>query len=115
MCRVPAFAKKTRWRFLEVRVAKRSGTNPTAAAIGALRTLNALTEEVAVSAAQFLIDIQTDEGGFQANSRMPIADLLSTFTACVTLWDLEQLELIDIPSAYRYGKECRAILWICWL
>jgi geranylgeranyl transferase type-2 subunit beta len=34
---------------------------------------------------------------------MPIPDLLSTFTACVTLWDLEQLEQIDIASAYRYG------------
>jgi geranylgeranyl transferase type-2 subunit beta len=89
--------------FLEVRVAKRSGTNPTAAAIGALRTLGALPNDVASAAGNFLADIQTDEGGFQANSRMPIPDLLSTFTACVTLWDLEQLEQIDIASAYRYG------------
>lgn len=89
--------------FLEVRVAKRSGTNPTAAAIGALRTLGSLPDDVASTAADFLIDIQTDEGGFQANSRMPIPDLLSTFTACVTLWDLDHLDQINIESAYQYG------------
>lgn len=89
--------------FLEVRVAKRSGTNPTAAAIGALRTLNALEPEVASTAADFLLDVQTDEGGFQANTRMPLPDLLSTFTACVTLWDLQRLDDADTFRAYRYG------------
>lgn len=89
--------------FLEVRVAKRSGTNPTAAAIGALRTLGALTQEVSETAAEFLVNIQTDEGGFQANTRMPLPDLLSTFTACVTLWDLGFLEEIDVQTAFRYG------------
>lgn len=90
--------------FLEVRVAKRSGTNPTAAAIGALRTLGALRPEVSEPAADFLVNIQTDEGGFQANTRMPLPDLLSTFTACVTLWDLGNLEEIDVAAAFRYGS-----------
>lgn len=89
--------------FLEVRVAKRSGTNPTAAAIGALRTLGALNQEVTETAADFLVNIQTDEGGYQANTRMPLPDLLSTFTASVTLWDLGFLEESDIESAFRYG------------
>ncbi|MFN7874695.1 MAG: prenyltransferase/squalene oxidase repeat-containing protein [Pirellula sp.] len=89
--------------FLEVRVAKRSGTNPTAAAIGALRTLEALNQEVTEMAADFLVNIQTDEGGYQANTRMPLPDLLSTFTASVTLWDLGFLEESDIESAFRYG------------
>lgn len=89
--------------FLEVRVAKRSGTNPTAAAIGALRTLQALDEHTATTAAEFLLDSQTDEGGFQANSRMPMPDLLSSFTSCTTLWDLDQLEQADIASVHRYA------------
>jgi len=90
--------------FLEVRVAKRSGSNPTAAAIGALRTLNALDEDVAKQAAEFLIDLQSDEGGFQANTRMPLPDLLSTFTSCVTLWEADSLHLVDTHLTWKYGK-----------
>ncbi|MFN7841768.1 MAG: prenyltransferase/squalene oxidase repeat-containing protein [Pirellula sp.] len=89
--------------FLEVRVAKRSGTNPTAAAIGALRTLGALNQEVSDTAADFLVNIQTEEGGYQANTRMPLPDLLSTFTASVTLWDLGFLEETDTLAAFQYG------------
>ncbi|MEQ1825019.1 MAG: prenyltransferase/squalene oxidase repeat-containing protein [Pirellula sp.] len=89
--------------FLEVRVAKRSGANPTAAAIGALRTLNALEENIAQQAAQFLVELQTDEGGFQANTRMPLPDVLSTFTSCVTLWETDSLELVDTTRAWRYA------------
>ena len=96
--------RRTDGGFLEVRVAKRSGTNPTAAAIGALRTLGALSPEVSEGAADFLVNIQTDEGGFQANTRMPLPDLLSTFTACVTLWDLGFLEEVDTSAAFRYGE-----------
>ena len=89
--------------FLEVRVAKRSGTNPTAAAIGALRTLDALPESIANGAAEFLAELQSDEGGFQANTRMPLPDLLSTFTSCVTLWEADSLEKIDTARAWQYG------------
>ncbi len=89
--------------FLEVRVAKRSGTNPTAAAIGALQTLRSLDPHIATTAADFLLESQTEEGGFQANSRMPLPDLLSTFTSCVTLWDLQRLDDADLIGAHRYG------------
>ncbi len=89
--------------FLEVRVAKRSGTNPTAAAIGALRTLNALPVGVAKAAAEFIAELQSDEGGFQANTRMPLPDLLSTFTSCVTLWEADSLDQVDTARAWRYG------------
>ncbi|MCC6510468.1 MAG: terpene cyclase/mutase family protein [Pirellulaceae bacterium] len=90
--------------FLEVRVGKRSGTNPTAAGIGALQVLNQLTPEISQTAGQFLCDLQTDEGGWQANTRIPLPDLLSTFTACVTLADVEALEAIDRSAALRYGQ-----------
>ncbi len=89
--------------FLEIRVGKRSGTNPTAAAIGALIVLNRLTPEIARSVSEFLCDLQTDEGGWQANTRIPVPDLLSTFTACVTLADLDQLDAIDRDQARKYA------------
>ncbi len=88
--------------FLEIRVGKRSGANPTAAAIGALRILDALDDDTALDAAEFLAELQTDEGGFQANTRIPLPDLLSTFTACVTLADVEQLSQISTRGVARY-------------
>ena len=90
--------------FLEIRVAKRSGTNPTAAAIGALQVLKQLNEDLATSAAEFLADLQTDEGGFQANTRIPLPDLLSSFTACVTLADLNHLDWINIQRVKSYAE-----------
>lgn len=88
--------------FLEIRVGKRSGVNPTAAAIGALSVLGALGEELAQETGEFLADMQTDNGGFQANSRIPLPDVLSTFTACVTLMDLNRLHWINHDSAANY-------------
>jgi len=104
--RIAAFLMRQRQSdggFLEIRVGKRSGANPTAAALGALRVLDQLTPEVATSAGEFLSDLQTDEGGWQANTRIPLPDLLSTFTACVTLADIDQLAQIDLAGARRYG------------
>lgn len=89
--------------FLEIRVGKRSGTNPTAAAIGGLRILNQLQAPIAADVTDFLADLQSDEGGFQANTRIPLPDLLSTFTACVTLADLDRLSAIRIPRAQQYA------------
>ena len=44
--------------------------------------------------------MQTDEGGLRANTRIPIADLLSSFTGALTLIDLKAFEEIDV-AAYR--------------
>lgn len=90
--------------FLEVRVAKRSGANPTAAAIGALQVLKRVDDYTAHNAAQFLLDLQTDEGGFQANTRIPVPDLLSTFTALVTLSDLGFADQCNLHAARRYVR-----------
>ncbi len=89
--------------FLEIRVAKRSGTNPTAAAIGALQVLKRLSADTAQAAAEFLADLQTDEGGFQANTRIPLPDLLSSFTGCVTLADLNHLDWINSDRVRDYA------------
>lgn len=88
--------------FLEIRVAKRSGANPTAAAIGGLRTLKVLSPDVANDAGEFLLTLQSDSGGFEANTRMPVPDVLSTFTSLVTLWDTGMILEADLDAAKSY-------------
>lgn len=88
--------------FREIRAGKRAGTNPTAAAIGALRILGGLDDVIRDDTIAFLAEMQTDEGGLRANTRIPIADLLSTFTGTLTLLDLGGLDAIDVRAARRY-------------
>jgi geranylgeranyl transferase type-2 subunit beta len=90
--------------FREIRASKRAGTNPTAAAIGALRMLDAFDDETREHTLDFLCEMQTDEGGLRANTRIPVADVLSTFTGLVTLIDLEALDEIDPEAAVRYVR-----------
>ncbi len=88
----------------EIRVSKRPGTNPTAAAVASLMILDAIDEqkdpELVATTLDFLVEMQTDEGGLRANTRIPIADLLSSFTGALTLIDLQAFTEIDI-EAYR--------------
>jgi geranylgeranyl transferase type-2 subunit beta len=88
--------------FLEIRAQKRAGTNPTAAAIASLRLLDSLDEATRLDTIDFLLDLQTDEGGLRANTRIPIADLLSTFTGLLTLQDLGGNNEIDIKLLARF-------------
>ena len=44
----------------------------------------------------FLKDVRSEEGGFQANSRIPFADSLSTFTGYLTCQDLQDRTLIGV-------------------
>jgi geranylgeranyl transferase type-2 subunit beta len=90
--------------FREIRASKRAGTNPTAAAMAALRMLGALDEALREQTTDFLCEMQTDEGGLRANTRIPIADLLSTFTGSLTLLDMGMLGEIDAPAARRYAR-----------
>ncbi|MEE3370151.1 MAG: prenyltransferase/squalene oxidase repeat-containing protein [Planctomycetota bacterium] len=88
--------------FREIRASKRAGTNPTAAAIATLRILGGLTPEIRESTLDLLVEMQTDEGGLRANTRIPIADLLSTFTGSLTLLDLDGLNEIDTTAVVQY-------------
>jgi geranylgeranyl transferase type-2 subunit beta len=85
---------------------RRSGTNPTAAAIGILQLVEALdpASEEAAGAIAFLADMPSLEGGLRANSRIPLADLLSTFTGCWTLRQLGALDRIDAAAALAYAS-----------
>jgi geranylgeranyl transferase type-2 subunit beta len=80
--------------FVEVAPMRRSGTNPTAAAIGTLHLLHGLkhTDADTQAAADFIAQMGSDEGGLRANDRIPLADLLSTFTG---MWTLELLGGLD--------------------
>lgn len=90
--------------FREIRASKRGGTNPTAAAIASLRMLGVMDETTREDTIDFLAEMQTDEGGLRANTRIPIADLLSTFTGLLTLQDLNAEQEIDLPAARRYVR-----------
>jgi geranylgeranyl transferase type-2 subunit beta len=89
--------------FREIRASKRAGTNPTAAAIGSLKILDALDSETRLDTIEFLAEMQTDEGGLRANTRIPIADLLSTFTGLLTLQDLGGASEIDVAAVRRFA------------
>lgn len=89
--------------YLEIRAAKRPGVNPTAAAIGTLKTIGRLEVGRQQSTASFLAEMQSDEGGLTANTRIPFADLLSSFTGLLTLADLESASLVNVGSIQRYA------------
>lgn len=74
--------------FVEIAPMKRSGTNPTAAAVALLSMLYEVDDETRSDVEAFLRDVKSDEGGFQANTQIPMADLLSTFTGLLTAFDL---------------------------
>ena len=91
--------------FREIRVSKRAGTNPTAAAIGILQITESLREEDRDATVAFLCDMQTDSGGIRANTRIPIADGLSTFTGLWTLNGLQPTAPVDWEAARRYVRD----------
>jgi geranylgeranyl transferase type-2 subunit beta len=91
--------------FVEFAPMRRGGTNPTAAAVGVLQTAGALTPDLTEGVTEFLAGVQTGEGGFAANGRMPVADLLSTFTAAWTLEQLGARDRFDTAAALRYARQ----------
>ena len=84
--------------FVEIAPMKRSGTNPTAAAAAILRIHGAHNRVHPDDLRDFLADVRT-EGGLAANTRVPLADGLSTFTGLLTDrdWGLAALS----PTAVR--------------
>jgi len=94
--------------FVEIGVMRRSGTNPTAAAVGGLLVLQPqtgqelLSSELSHNVAEFLLENMTDEGGLRANTQIPIADLLSTYTGLQTLRDIGAWDEVDKGATLRY-------------
>jgi geranylgeranyl transferase type-2 subunit beta len=101
--------------YVEIAPMKRSGTNPTAAAVATLRILGA---EPGPGVAEFLLSMASPEGGLRANGRIPAADLLSTFTGLWTLRELGQAGQLDRAAIGRFVEQLesptggfRAGLW----
>ncbi len=98
--------------FVEIGPMKRSGTNPTAAAVGVLQMIESETPGGAIFSAElregvidFLADMPSDEDGFRANARAPLADLLSTFTGLWTLHQLGALDRVDVAETGAYAQQ----------
>ncbi len=91
--------------FVEIAPMKRSGTNPTAAACALLHMQGRVDAELREDIAAFLVDVRTDDAAFLANSRIPIADGLSTFTAVLTAQDIEVAALVDPPILRLYVEK----------
>jgi geranylgeranyl transferase type-2 subunit beta len=97
--------------FVEIAPMRRSGTNPTAAAVALWQVLEggaldgaALSPDVLGQVVPFLSAMPSFEGGFRANARAPLADLLSTFTALWTLHQLGALDRVDTAAALDYVR-----------
>lgn len=90
--------------FVEVSAMRRSGTNPTAAGIGLLHLLKGrdLPREIFEPTISYLAEMPSMEGGLRANDKIPLADLLSTFTGCWTLAQLGALDRINPRRAFDY-------------
>lgn len=86
--------------FVEIAPMQRSGTNPTAAAAAVLQVLGGLDDETGSDVGAFLKEVRSDEGGLQANTRVPFADGLSTFTGLLTVQDLGLPGVLD-PDRVR--------------
>jgi len=82
----------------------RGGVNPTAAAVQVLRAYSALDAEVAAGVKTFLSAAQGNDGGFAAIPDAPMSDLMSTFTALLTLAMLDALDGVRLGAAARFVK-----------
>jgi geranylgeranyl transferase type-2 subunit beta len=95
--------------FVEIAPMRRSGTNPTADAVGILQITDSLDDEVKVAVSDFLARLPSPfEGGLRANDRIPAADLLSTFTGTWTLAQLGALERLNVQALREYAESCAA-------
>ena len=92
--------------FVEIGPMRRSGTNPTAAAVVLLNMFGNMDDEVRSDVIGFLNDVKSSEGGFQANTRIPFADGLSTFTGLLTATDIGTDPVLELAKVHRYATEC---------
>lgn len=94
--------------FVEIAAMRKSGTNPTAAGVGVLQLVEPgwirERREVRDGVVELLMDVASDEGGFRANGRVPLADLLSTFTASWTLAELGALDRVYPGEVRGYAE-----------
>jgi geranylgeranyl transferase type-2 subunit beta len=91
--------------FVEIAPMQNSGTNPTAAAVALLQMFGGVDPGVRNGVRDFLSEVRSSEGGFQANTRIPFADGLSTFTGYLTCLDLGLADLLDQRRVSQFLSE----------
>lgn len=91
--------------FVEIAPMKTSGTNPTAAAAVLLQRLGFDDEQLKADLLDFLRLVRSDEGGFQANTRIPFADGLSTFTSLLVAQDFGISHEFDLPAIQAFVSQ----------
>ena len=86
--------------FVEIAAMRRSGTNPTAAAVGIWHLLHGPESSFPHKdqVIGFLSRMPSTEAGLRANDRIPLADLLSTFTGLWTMVQLGGLERLYLDQ-----------------
>jgi len=93
--------------FVELPPLQYSGTNPTAAAVGLLTLLEVSLPEKEKTV-DFLCRSQQHSGGFQAHARIPMPDLLSSFSALTALHDLGAAERVDRSALRNFVTSLRS-------
>ena len=93
--------KRTDGGYAELPSAKAGQTSATAAAVAFL-TMSGTLSEPDASAADFLCAMQAPDGGFRACADAPESDLLSTYTALVTLLALDAIKRANLKNAVRF-------------
>lgn len=91
--------------FAETAAAAHSGTNATGAGV-ALALLIGTPPTELTGSADLLLSRQARDGGWAATRHAPMGDLLSTFTALVTLNDLGCLDRADLAAASTFVRAC---------
>ena len=73
----------------------------------AVQILDALDAETKERVSNFLAALPSKfEGGLRANDRIPVADLLSTFTGAWTLDQLGAIDRLNLTSIREYAESC---------
>jgi geranylgeranyl transferase type-2 subunit beta len=108
VCRFVLGRRRGDGGFVELGPMRKSGTNPTAAAVGLFRLTAAgpewgWTDEVRQGVIDFLAGRQSMEGGLLANTSIPLADLLSTFTGAWTLAEVGAADRVDAAALADYA------------
>ena len=93
--------------FVELPPLQNSGTNPTAAAVALLTILEVPLPDKQKTV-EFLCRCEHPTGGFRAHARIPIPDLLSSFSALTTLYDLDAVDMANRSTLLNYVASLRS-------
>jgi geranylgeranyl transferase type-2 subunit beta len=109
VCRFVLTRRRGDGGFVELGPMRKSGTNPTAAAVGLFQLAAAgpeqgWTDEVRRGVIDFLAGRQSMEGGLLANTSIPVADLLSTFAGAWTLGEIGGMGRVATAALLSYAR-----------